>query len=90
MASRKVTNIPSYGDLVWVEDRRDKKLQPNGYVIDRDFDNNEILVQFYRGDSRYGIKGGDVDCFSFEDFEDNYYSYFGGIWLLYRTKWGHL
>jgi hypothetical protein len=82
MTSRAFTNRPRYNDKVWDETRLFEGLQPNGYVLCIDWGERELLVKFI-GNATDELKGvGDVQEYSFDDFEGCYRPEFGGMWRI--------
>lgn len=57
---------------VYKQDRHPEK-QPNGYIEDIFWDEEQIMVKFHDGD---------VETYDFHDFEGKWTDKFGGTWMI--------
>jgi hypothetical protein len=83
MTSRKLTNRPRHNDKIWVEARLFEDLQPNGYVLNIDWEERELLVKFLGNKTDFLKGSGDVEEYSFDQFEGCFHKEHDGIWMLY-------
>lgn len=54
---------PRRGDPIWVRDRLMRRKQPNGYIEEVMWEEQEVLVRFWDND---------LDTFTFDDLEGNW------------------